>query len=157
MNVAATMNPSVAASTADARWNGQAAASTQTTLQWVSPPGRLRATSLPSCDRNTAVTLHVASMLAVFVPVIPLFAAPVYVLIVWLAKRDDSPFLDDHGREVMNLMLSMVIFTIVLVITVIGILPLIAWYVAMLINMIRGAVAASRSEFFRYPMLLRLL
>jgi len=158
MSVAATMNPSIAtASPASEPRVPPNAARPGPTLQWISPPGRLRAADLPDTDRNLSLLMHLALVLGMFVPVAPMLAAPAFVLIAWLAKRDESPFVDDHGREVLNMMLSGVIFSVVLAITVIGVLPLLAWYVVMLINTIRGAIAASRSEYFRYPMILRLL
>ncbi len=45
----------------------------------------------------------------------------------------------------------------VCVVTIIGIPIAIAWVIATFIGFIRGAIAASRGEYFRYPMTIRFL
>ena len=83
-------------------------------------------------------------------------------IIMWQIKKDDSPFLDDHGTEAVNFQLSLIIYSIALV--PIGILTCsagfflyIPLYVLALIGMIQAAQAANRGEFYRYPMTLRMI
>ena len=118
---------------------------------------RLRVENLSETDRNVSLLMHVSPLLALIMPPISLLAAAAFVLVAWLVKREGSGFVDDHGREMLNMLFSGLLFTVVLAITVIGVLPLLAWYVVIVINMIRGAMAASRSEYFRYPMVLRFI
>ena len=117
-------------------------------------PGRLRQTELVSGDRNYAVWMHLSPLLA-FLVVGPF--AGVLPLILWLARRDKSPFTDDHGREVVNVSITGAFLFVIGLITGIGVLVWIVWVVITLINLVRGATAAGNGEYFRYPMVIRFL
>ncbi len=116
--------------------------------------GRLQDQRLASTDRNFAMWMHVSVLLAFLVVWIFAGVAP---LILWLISRDRSTFIDDHGREVVNMSITGVIVLGVGMVTGIGMLVLPIWLIIILIGLIRGAVAASNGEYFRYPMTIRLL
>lgn len=85
-------------------------------------------------------------------------------LIIWLAKRKDATFMDDQGREIVNFQLSLFIYEsalTLLALTIIGIPITIAGYLIVyminVISIIRGALKASKGEFFTYPINLRLI
>ena len=78
-------------------------------------------------------------------------------MVLWAVRKDESAFNDDHGREMTNALISFLIYNLVGFITVIGIIALPVLYVLAIVNMIRGAVAAGRGEYFRYPMTIRFL
>ncbi len=103
-------------------------------------------------DRHFGVGIHLSPLAAIVAG--PLILAP---LVLWLIRKDKSEFVDDHGRETINALISFFIYNIVLVITVIGIIALPVLFIVGVVNLIRGAVAASRGEFFRYPMTMRFL
>ena len=112
----------------------------------------VRQEGLTDTERNFSTLMHLSPLAAVVFG--PLIITP---LILWLVRKDESAFNDDHGREVLNAVLSFVIYHVVLVITVIGMVALpVLWIVAM-INVIRAAVAARRGEYFRYPLTIRFL
>ena len=108
--------------------------------------------AISDTDRHFGVGIHL-SPLAAFV-IGPLILAP---LVLWLIRKDTSAFVDDHGRETINALISFVIYNVVLVVTVIGLIALPVLYIVGAVNLIRGAVAASRGDFFRYPMTIRFL
>jgi uncharacterized Tic20 family protein len=117
-------------------------------------PDRLVDEQAQEWERTYAMCLHL-SLLTVHVvmPVIP-------ALVMWLIKRDRSPFVDDHGREAINFQLSLVIYfvaSIVLFFCGIGVVIAMAVYVLGIVGMILGAVAAQRGEYFRYPATIRFL
>ena len=116
--------------------------------------GRLQDQRLASTDRNFAMWMHVSVLLAFLV--LWIFAG-VVPLILWLISRDRSPFIDDHGREVVNMSITGVIVLVVGMVTGIGMLIVPIWVIIALIGVIRGAVAASNGEYFRYPMTIRFL
>jgi uncharacterized Tic20 family protein len=117
----------------------------------VAPAGPLREEGLSDTDRNYAIAIHLT-------PLAGLAFAPLVFMpfVLWLIRKDKSAFVDDHGREVVNLLISMIVFAAT-VITVITIPFVIAWVIAMAVNLIRGAVAASNGQYFRYPMILRFI
>ncbi len=110
------------------------------------------ANPISDTDRHFGVGIHL-SPLAAFV-IGPLILAP---LVLWLIRKDQSGFVDDHGRETINALISFFLYNLVLVITIIGIFALPVLYVVGAVNLVRGAVAASRGDFFRYPMTMRFL
>ncbi|MBL4698711.1 MAG: DUF4870 domain-containing protein [Phycisphaerales bacterium] len=84
------------------------------------------------------------------------------VLIMWMIKKDESPFLDDHGREAVNFQISLFIWALILGIGAVftcglSAIFLIAIPIVGAIGMIYAAVAANRGEFFRYPKTFRIL
>ena len=124
--------------------------------QWspTAASSRVRDQALSPSDRNYALWIHLSVLLG-FLVVGP-FAA-VVPLILWLVRRDASPFLDDHGREVVNLSITGVGLFLVGLVTGIGILLWLVWCVVTAVNIVRGSIAASNGEYFRYPMTLRCL
>lgn len=118
---------------------------------------RLRVEPLSDTDRNFAMAMHlgplIAAVMGAFAPIGLLIP-----LILWLMRKDHSVFNDDHGREAINVGLTALVFALIaLPIILIGWLAYAVWLVVIIINQIRGAVAASRGEYFRYPMILRFL
>ena len=115
------------------------------------PAARLRHEGVSDADRNYALAMHLTPF--AFFAFAPLVLAP---LVLWLIRKDQSAYVDDHGREVVNMLITGLILTL-LNFTLIAIPFSIAWTIVISINMIRGAVAASNGEYFRYPMVIRFL
>ncbi len=72
-------------------------------------------------------------------------------VIIWAVRQSISGFTDDHGREAINAQLTLALLAIVPIFWLV--LPV--WGVIYAISGVRGAIAASRREHFRYPMILR--
>jgi len=118
------------------------------------PGGRVVDPHALEWERTYAMFTHLSLLTIHFgLPLIP-------TLIMWLIKRDQSPYVDDHGREAMNFQISLLIYYvvgIVLSMVCIGIPVLIATYALGIIGMILASMAANRGEFYRYPMCIRFL
>lgn len=115
---------------------------------------RYRDAAATAAERTYATFTHL-SLLTVhmLVPVVP-------ALIMWLIKRHESPFLDDHGKEAVNFQISLTIyFAIGLVLSLIcvGWVVIAAAYVLGIVGMIMAAMAANRGEYYRYPATIRLI
>ncbi len=111
-------------------------------------PGRLRSEKLSESDRNLSVFTHLSIPIAYFFALGPLaFIAPV---ILWKVFRGNSPFVEDQGREAVNASLSLLLYHLLGPLVIV---PLIIFTV----SAIRGAVATSKSEYFRYPITIRFL
>lgn len=114
---------------------------------------RYTAPALAEWERTYAMWTHLLLLAGHFVPIVP-------TLILWLIKRDQSAYVDDHGKEALNFQISIVIYMvigIVLSFICIGIPLIIATYALAIVGMILAAVAAHRGEYFRYPMTIRLI
>ncbi len=116
----------------------------------LTPNGRVRDAEATDGDRALAAAMHLwplaTAIVGPFSPLLP--------LVVWLAFRRSSPFVDDHGREVLNAQLTLLVLVCV---PCIGWLALVPWAIVWLVALVAGAIAAAGSELYRYPMLLRAL
>ena len=104
-------------------------------------------------ERTYAMAVHLLLIAGHVIPVVP-------SLILWLIKRDQSPFVDDHGKEAVNFQISIVIYMVIgglLAMICIGFAIMAAAYILAIIGMILAAIAANRGEFYRYPATLRLI
>jgi uncharacterized Tic20 family protein len=109
-------------------------------------------------ERTFALFIHLTLLGHVVLSLIALIAP----IVMWQIKKDQSPFLDDHGREAVNFQLSLIILSILLIpIGIItcsaGFFLYIPLYVLALVGMVQAAMAANRGEFYRYPMTFRIL
>ena len=111
-------------------------------------------------ERTYAMFIHLVGLLSMLEWVTSLISL-LAVGVMWSIRKKDSPFLDDHGREALNFQISLLIYFVVgLMLSPIGVgavilglgIPLLR-----LFSCIRGAMAAHRGEFFRYPMCIRLV
>ena len=81
-------------------------------------------------------------------------------LVVWLIKKNDSPFIDYHGKEAINFQISMTIYAIIagiLIIAVVGIFLLPLVILLNLIFLVVAAIRANNGEVYRYPLTLRFI
>ncbi|MHC4989568.1 MAG: DUF4870 domain-containing protein [Planctomycetota bacterium] len=120
----------------------------------VQSPSSKRLTDLEvdSGQRTYALFIHLLFI------ILPVPVAP--QLVMWLLRKDESAFIDDHGREAVNFQISLLLIAAVsglLVLIGIGLLVLLVLPWFGIICSILGAVAASRGEYFRYPMTIRLI
>jgi hypothetical protein len=106
-------------------------------------------------QRTYALFTHLSLVLAhMGIMVIP-------PLVLWLIKRKESHFIDDHGREALNFQISLLIYALVSTLLIpvcgLGIVGWIATYILGIVGMIMAAVAANRGEYFRYPATIRFI
>mgnify|MGYP001409371851 CR=1 FL=1 len=110
-------------------------------------------------ERTWATFQHLGGLMAWFV--IGPFCVLV-PLVMWLIKKDESEYLDDHGREALNFELSLLLYALLLIPVAIltlglGALLYIPWAALGLIGPIVGSVAANKGRYFRYPATIRFI
>jgi uncharacterized Tic20 family protein len=114
-------------------------------------------TSTSSRDvRTWNVLCHATALAGFFVPWAGHILGP---LIVWLAKRSDSPEIDENGKESLNFQISMLIYNViagVLCLLLIGFIILAILHILNLVLVIVASIQASEGKFYRYPMTIRL-
>ena len=101
-------------------------------------------------EKNIAMLAH---LLGLFVS----FIAP---LIIYLVKKDESPFIREHAKEALNFHISMMIYytvSIILVLILIGILGLVFLGTFSLVVGIVAAIKANEGKPYRYPMCIRFI
>ncbi len=112
-----------------------------------------------SKERFFAVISHLGGLLA-----FTCLLGIIIPLVIWLAKGDDSVFINTQAKEALNFQISFFIYMgicVVLFYTIIGIpFALIGYFIFVLTNIIcsiKGAIWTSRGNTYRYPMNLRLI
>jgi hypothetical protein len=107
-------------------------------------------------DRTWGMICHLAALAGYVVP----FGNVIGPLVVWQIKKDNSEFVDHHGKEALNFQITVTIamfVSVVLILVVIGIFLLIAIPIIALVLVIIAAVKAANGEPYRYPMTIRLI
>jgi len=99
-------------------------------------------------------------LLAAGMFVLSLFFPIIAPLIIWLLKKEESTFINDHGKEYFNFFISYFIYSVVagiLTVIIIGIFLLWALGIAALIFSIIAAVKAYEGKEYRFPWIFRLI
>ena len=122
------------------------------------PAGSPPATSVSSSNvRIWNILCHASALLGVFVHFPGHLLGP---LIVWLAKRDDSPEIDAHGKESVNFQISMLIYNgiaVVFCLVLVGFAFLAVLWVLNAVFVIVASIHVSDGKFYRYPMTIRFI
>lgn len=101
-------------------------------------------------EKNIAVITHLGG---IFFCVFP-------ALLVWLLKKDDSPYLGSQSREALNFQITLLLAYFVswiLAVILIGFVLMGIIWLANIILSILAAIAASKGEDYQYPFTLRLI
>lgn len=109
------------------------------------PPG-----DAPSNDKSIAALVHASGIFLGFI--VP--------LIVWLLKKDESPYLGRQSLEALNFQITILIgyvISFILTFVLIGILGYFVLFIGNVVFCIIAAVKTSNGEEYKYPMTLRLI
>ena len=107
-------------------------------------------------EKNWAMYMHFAQLLNILVP----FLGLITVIILWQIKKEESSYIDIHGKIVLNWMLSYFIYGLIAFLLVyigIGIVLLLLLKVAIFILAIIGGLKANNGEIWKYPLSIRFL
>lgn len=100
--------------------------------------------------------MHLSQFAGYLVP----FAGFVLPIIMWTTQKDKSPSIDAHGKNIINFMISFIIYAIIcgiLSLIVIGIFGLIALAICSIIFVVIGAVRANEGTVYEYPLTIKFL
>jgi uncharacterized protein len=101
-----------------------------------------------------AMVMHLSQYAAYVVP----FAGLVIPIGLWLYAKDNNEFVNEHGRDLTNFMISCFIYGFVgfiLCFVLVGFVLLSVLGLIILILPIVGAIAASKGESYRYPLTIK--
>ena len=110
-------------------------------------------------ERQFAMWMHLSLLGNIVAPLVIIIVP----LVMWQVRKADSPFLDDHGRETVNFHISLYLYMLAIIPVLImltcgvGVVLIPGIYILGVIGMIAAARAASRGEYYRYPMTIRFL
>lgn len=107
-------------------------------------------------EKGFSSMLHISQFAGIIIP----FAGFVLPVVMWIAGRDDSKMVDEHGRAVINWMISLLIYLSIsglLVMIGIGLIGLIALAIINMVFVIKGAIKANDGILWHYPMTIKIL
>ncbi len=117
------------------------------------PEGGGPASSAPGKDAK------LWAMLSHLIPIVlgPIaFAAP---LVIWLAKKDEWPFVDDQAKESLNFQITVAILYAVATLVFCGLgglLYILVWVLQLVFCIVAG-IKANDGKRYRYPFAIRLI
>lgn len=100
-------------------------------------------------EKTFLLLMHLAQFTGLLLPII-----------MWATNREKNQQVDEHGKEILNWIISLFIYCVaggILSIIGVGFLILIAAGILAFVFPIIGAVKASNGEFWKYPLTLRLV
>src|SRR5262245_64981382 len=108
-------------------------------------------------ERNWAMLSHLLALTGYVGVPFGNIAAP---LVIYLVKKDESPFVAEQSRESLNFQISVCIYWLisgVLVLILVGFLLLAVVWVAGVVLTIIASLKNAKGEAYRYPLTIRLI
>ena len=105
-------------------------------------------------EKQWALMCHLGALSGFVVP----FGNIIVPAVIWSMKKDQSPLVDQHGKESLNFELSMLIYYVIAFIfcfILIGIPILFGLIIIQVISIIKAAVTADTGKLYRYPITIR--
>ncbi|MBV1907873.1 MAG: DUF4870 domain-containing protein [Kangiellaceae bacterium] len=106
--------------------------------------------TLSQDDKNMGMFCHLAAFAGLVIP----FGMIIGPLVIWLMKKDQSEYIDYHGKESVNFQITMAIafmISFVLMFVVIGVFLMFGLAIFELIVIIMAAIKANEGERYQYP------
>ncbi|MFD2045410.1 DUF4870 domain-containing protein [Ornithinibacillus salinisoli] len=106
------------------------------------------------------MTTNDERLFAMLIYLVSIFFPVLGPLIIWLLKRDESEFVDYHGKEYFNFLISFTIYTFVsgiLVLVLIGFVLLIVLAILAFILTIIALIKAYQGERYRIPLAIKFI
>jgi uncharacterized protein len=108
---------------------------------------------VPTQDERTwGLLAHLSSLIAWLIG-LP-FIGP---LIVWVIKKDESPFVGDQAKEALNFQIAVLIASLICTITCVGLIILPVIVVGDIVFTVMAAMEANKGVYYRYPYTIRLI
>jgi len=107
-------------------------------------------------ERQWAMFCHLAAFVGFILP----FGNIIGPLVLWLIKREESPYIDEQGKEALNFQITMTIayaVAFLLFIVFVGLLLLPALIIFDVVFLIMAVIKTSEGAPWRYPLTLRLV
>lgn len=95
--------------------------------------------------------MHLSQLVGYVVPLVGL----VLPIVMWVTNKEQSEFVDQNGKNILNWIISSIIYVAIcmlLMIVFIGFIALVAFGICALIFIILGAIKANEGEVYKYPL-----
>ena len=99
--------------------------------------------------RQWAMFLHFSQLVGLLL--VPL-AGLILPIVIWQIKKTELPGIDEHGKIVVNWMISALLYAVILAITFFGLFLVPIVYVLGIVFPIIGGIKANNGEVWKYPL-----
>ena len=106
--------------------------------------------------RQFCLLMHLSQFAGFFIP----FAGLILPIVMWATNKDMSEEVDEHGKTILNWIISLVIYSVIcfiLAFFLIGIFLAIVLVILGIIFPIIGAVQAGNGQLWKYPLAIRFI
>jgi|SRR5699024_1817524 len=120
----------------------------------------LKNTTLINSKKAYSIPTSEEKTLSLLIYVLNFFTAIIGPLLIWLFKRNKSEYIDHHGKEYFNLIISFFVYESIAAMTIfigIGIVLVPFISIVFLIFIILGAYKSYQGEYYRFPFIFRLI
>ncbi len=107
-------------------------------------------------EKTFLILMHISQFAGIVLP----FGGFVLPLVMWLTNREKNSFIDEHGKNIINWLISATIYAIagaILTLLLVGIVILIAVGILCVVYPIIGATKASKNEIWNYPLAIKFI
>jgi len=106
--------------------------------------------------RQWAIFLHLSLLSGLVIP----FGGLIVPIIIWQLKKEDLPGLDEHGKIVVNWIISTIIYTVICLALSFFLIGLFLLPILLGVNIvfpIIGGIQANKGKLWKYPLSLSIL
>ena len=107
-------------------------------------------------EKTFGILAHLTALSGFIIP----FGHIIGPLVIWLIKKDQSAYVDRHGKEALNFQISLTIYyfvSAILIVVFIGVIMLIGLGIFHIVCVIMAAIKASNGIDFNYPLTIRFI
>lgn len=99
-------------------------------------------------ENTYLMLMHISQFASWLIP----FVGVIIPIIMWTTNKDNNAEVDRHGKNILNFSISYAIYSVALLIIIIGIPLLFVLFAIYAVAVIIAAVKASNGEFWKYPL-----
>jgi uncharacterized protein len=110
----------------------------------------------PRKAHQWAMFMHFSQLLNFIIP----FGGIIAPIVMWQMKKDEMQGVDQHGKNIVNFLISMLIYSFIsaiLMLVVVGVFLLMILGVAGIVLPIIAGVKANSGEVWKYPLTLQII
>ena len=121
-----------------------------------SDPQYIKNKDVSTEEKNLAVIMHLSILAGILIPFVGLLVP----VVIWALKKNESPYLDDQGKEVINFIINIFIagtLVGILCLIIIGFILIVPVALFLIIMPIVAAVKCSDGAYYKYPFIFRFI
>lgn len=104
-------------------------------------------------ERTYLMLMHLSQFASWIIP----FVGVVIPILMWTTNKDTNANVDKHGKNIINFTISYAIYTVALIILIIGIPLLLVLFPIYAVAVVIAAVKASNGEYWPYPLTIKFI